>query len=691
MAKNIVKGTDQLPTLRIVVASPVDTWAECDLLEQLVTELNLRFGEHEKRRMEIVRWNMSKDYYWTHYSADDWLDDLTNSFLRFDEADLFVGLFWKQFGPKRLSAAYHEIFDLAYRTHLARRHPRIWLFFNQKEYALDSEWDLEELREVQALKGRFESALLLRQSERTMNERYCWTYRGTAEFTSLISEQLNEFVQKEEFNIDDLQSRQESIRVKQLETARQDADITSAYIVHSSVIALGNYPFEPVPGLRPVWARIFNSKRCFSSFPTLLWDDSCWQSQRIRRMILTRDGRDLWPGILQMDRLNSKPFIRGLGAISFDTRRVHFELGSERRSRLLYNLREVKDPWPPLQLDDADDDRPDIYYDDKRPYFGFDSGLSDQRMNYLNYELRKPLFIRATEKLNGCKPKGKVFVHIYPCGYIVVHVALSLSWPDGKVLTRINDAVVGTIPGNKQSHLKWSSRLGDGTLFEITETVLKRLQQSIYVDKSKRWHSISWTSCVKINSTDENEELAGAFFLEGDDYKYLNPHDQFIKSRCHVHTILVSKKRLACVFEPGSGRRDVLRVFWNIMDLHEFVALKGRIYRDYAQHLSQQILELSVFRRSLRRKLTKEDLLRFTVYDENIPIFLANLDRRALSLSPFYRYVYSLISAGTGFDEVREKVKTRVTEWGEEVDKWEHPLAVIWKRILSPLKSLLSS
>ena len=102
-----------------------------------------------------------------------------------------------------------------------------------------------------------------------------------------------------------------------------------------------------------------------------------------------------------------------------------------------------------------------------------------------------------------------------------------------------------------------------------------------------------------------------------------------------------------------------------------------------------QITELVDFRLSLRRKLTKEDLLRFSVYDTNVHRFMAALDGHIRTARPFYRRIYSLISGGTGFSERREKVKELVNEWHDEAAKWEPSLVKLWNKVIRPVRSIL--
>jgi len=89
------------------------------------------------------------------------------------------------------------------------------------------------------------------------------------------------------------------------------------------------------------------------------------------------------------------------------------------------------------------------------------------------------------------------------------------------------------------------------------------------------------------------------------------------------------------------------------------------------------------------RKLAREDIHRLSVYRSEVPHYLLALDTHTRSAPPFYRLIYSSISGGIGFDERRKKVKELVREWEEEVEQWEHSLALLWKTVIAPLRSLL--
>ena len=120
---------------------------------------------------------------------------------------------------------------------------------------------------------------------------------------------------------------------------------------------------------------------------------------------------------------------------------------------------------------------------------------------------------------------------------------------------------------------------------------------------------------------------------------------------------------------------------------HPYMA--GHIYDDYIAFLEAEITRLKEFRLSTLRKLAKEDLSRFSVYDRRIPTYLQALDAFIRPASPGYRRIYSLISEGIGFSERRAKLRALVGEWEEEVEKWEHSFVVLWKKLIAPLRSVL--
>ena len=434
-----------------------------------------------------------------------------------------------------------------------------------------------------------------------------------------------------------------------------NSQIDSAYIVHSQVIGLNDQPFPPKEKLRSVWHPLFNSKNCFTDLCKLI-DFGAYSEINNEPVI------------------SSIPFICNLGPVWFNTQSV----------RLMNSL---EGEWLGQSLCRTDDDfiEDDFNDDELRLFFGHDSQLEDQRMNYLSFEIYNPLFIRAKTE-DETQVEGKIFLHIYPSGYLVFHVAVALNWRDGRNLDGLHKILKETRPWRTDSNWTWSSKLGSGRLSEIIKTIKDKIQQSFYVDSSTPLQQGTWWSSLKLISAAEGKHIATELSLHENKYEIVDMQDKFTS----LKYLYSSRQGLVCIFQPECKRKTALHFFWKILVFTEFVAFKHKLYEDYAKFLRREVNQLKDFRLSLKRKATKEDLLRFSVYDHTIPQFLFALDNHIQSAKPFHRFIYSTISTGTGFDERREKVMKLINEWEEEVKQWEPISAALWKKIISPIRSFLA-
>ena len=176
----------------------------------------------------------------------------------------------------------------------------------------------------------------------------------------------------------------------------------AAYIVQSWVGGLGHRPFHVSGSYRPDFRDIFASQSAFEDM----------------RKSIPRDLGAL-PLVYQ---LPPKPFIKGLGNICFLARsaRISYYRPLDDVATALTNRDRYWDPEAPR------DERATLEWDEADRYFGVDRALKDQRMNHLYFEPRRPRTFRA--KHDGVlQATGKVFVHVFPSGYVVVHLAIALS------------------------------------------------------------------------------------------------------------------------------------------------------------------------------------------------------------------------------------------------------------------------
>lgn len=422
--------------------------------------------------------------------------------------------------------------------------------------------------------------------------------------------------------------------------------IQSAYIVQSCVISLGSKPLSKLENLRPPFRPIFSSKSCFKD---------------LRESI-----KDKWDHIHDVT-LSSEPFVKNLGQVCFNTRSLNLNQSPENIIGLLTNEHN-RDSYS--------------YEEEELAFFGYDSSFEDQRMNFLYFELLHPLFIKAT--LNGkTRAEGHIFLHFYPCGFIILNLAVSLKSNCFENIEEFIKSAEETRPWRINNEWKWTCKIQKDadSLDNIIKLVMDQVFQSIYVDKSTTNNKYKWHSVLKIRTREKPKKVA-SLFLKGP-YDTFNIHDD-------GEYILSSRQGVIYVFPINKNKGNSLRSFWKKFTLIEFIILKQTIYESYASFLNSEILDLKNSRQNTLRKLTKEDFRRFSAYDSNIPTFLQALDRHILTAHPFYRRVYASISLGKGFDDQRRKVLGLVDDWESEVEKWEPNAVILWKKIISPIRSLLA-
>jgi hypothetical protein len=490
--------------------------------------------------------------------------------------------------------------------------------------------------------------------------------------------------------------------------------IRSIYIDHIQIIGLGDFPFSSTGSMRSDWSPIFESPTCFSD-----------QIKSARPY-----SNQPFPSL---------PFIKKLGAFSFTGQSTEIV-----RSRSDLSQADVLESLKKKVVVKEGDPEYDYYiyqklyeeeleeeYLGKKSYFGYIPDIPDQRMNFLCFELKRPLFLKV-KRNDDISVHSKINLHIYPSGYLALLFTTSLTWEKQKSIEEVGELIRETYPWRKESHWIWSSRAGEGHLPEILLQLYKYIQYSLFEEPETFSLKIgTWNSLVKIGIEDEELVTPPSPKLEGlsssDMFKASDAWEeekwkiqqrfslsaeegeQFvsrllsIRGQPEILEIQLSKKRISSyLFSSKQGlafifphflkkrRSQSLIHFWKkLLVLTEFVTYESRIYQDYERLLRVKVAELKEYRLSLKLKLTEEKLTRLSVFDPRITRFLSALDSHILNVGKFHRRIYSAISTGVGFDAQRKKVKELVAQWEEEIPKWEPPLYTIWKKFLYPIYSLL--
>ncbi|MCB2178748.1 hypothetical protein KQH61_04980 [bacterium] len=438
----------------------------------------------------------------------------------------------------------------------------------------------------------------------------------------------------------------------------------SLYIIQSQVISLGKLPFLDKKILRSHFAPIFASEDCFIN---------------MRRSILHDD----YPP--EAIPLPSKPFIKNMGQVVFDTRSVRlagytgdfpkFMPGGCDGIILAENLAHCENYRDPKS-------KPQKNFKGYKPTaFGYNRKIKDQRMNFLYFETRHPLYIRGLSD-SQTVADGHIYLHFFPSGYLVFNINISIKEKSQGSLEAVKTAFQETQPWRFDNEWVWQSKLGKMKLPELVRTIKENISRSIYRDDTETFGRESdWHYMVKAVTEEDASQVASALSLQSQTrLEFWN----------NMHVLLATKKGAVCRLYPSHTQKSAMRFFRKIFVMHEFVLLKNQIYTDYTEFLRPEIAKLKKFRLSTRHKIMEDDLFKFTVYNNQIPQYLMFLDKHIRSVSAYYRRIYSFFSTNYGFDERREKVKDLVGVWEGEVEKWEPPLQTLWDRVLKPLQSLIT-
>ena len=139
--------------LQVFVASPGDLSEERRILEDVITEFNLTWGDTQNVRLELVKWE-------THSRpgfGEDAQDVINNQIG--DKFDIFLGIMWGRFGSptNRAESGTQEEFERAY-SRLKTSSGSIPIMFYFKDGGIPpSKMDPEQLAKVQEFRKRLGS------------------------------------------------------------------------------------------------------------------------------------------------------------------------------------------------------------------------------------------------------------------------------------------------------------------------------------------------------------------------------------------------------------------------------------------------------------------------------------------------------------------------------------------------------
>jgi hypothetical protein len=135
--------------LEVFIASPSDVDPERTVLEDVVSEFNLTWGDKHRVRLELLRWETH-----SHPSFGKDGQDVINKQLG-DSYDIFLGIMWGRFGVStaRAESGTEEEFTRAYQR--LRDGDKVQIMFYFKDAGISpSQMDVEQIMKVQAFKNK---------------------------------------------------------------------------------------------------------------------------------------------------------------------------------------------------------------------------------------------------------------------------------------------------------------------------------------------------------------------------------------------------------------------------------------------------------------------------------------------------------------------------------------------------------
>ncbi len=388
------------------------------------------------------------------------------------------------------------------------------------------------------------------------------------------------------------------------------------YVVHSRVLALCERPFCYGSPLRPVWKNFFETPDCLAQ---------------------VKNKENIGEGSSA-----SRPFIAGVGALRFAPERLQVVTGACTEGNL------------PVQSTEGSN--------------------SDERMLLFPLECagRIPLRSSAVEDV---RVWGHFYTHIYPSGYVVIHLALSLNWQRERSLKEVGELIDETRPWRTDGSWHWNSRIGSGRIHNLYLRLRSYLYGGFFQKHRTQLREGNWVVTIRHESGMDSALLARSLWPE-------EPCGRIETSDSRLQTLLASSQGCILHFaapQPATGRR--LTCFWQVMQILEFVLLQKQIHADYYGALLLALKRLQPRLSGGVDQVEDEDGLRSLVLDELTPRFLTCLDDNHARLEALNRRIYDGFAHHLGLIEQQRLAQSDLQTWQGEMGDWEQEFVSAWQRV----------
>lgn len=409
--------------------------------------------------------------------------------------------------------------------------------------------------------------------------------------------------------------------------------IESLYITQTAVIGLSDVPLEAKENIRSAFHSIFRNQKCFT------------------------DAGFSISGAETRQEHDNLPFISNLGQLCINEKPIKF----------FVTYPDYEELW------------------DYR-FFGYDKDLKDERMNFLSFGLNRS-FKMLAQYGGRTVASGKIFLHIYPTGYIVVHLAVyrrDAHTVEIKTEKDILDLIHETKPW-LDGKWRWKSRFGCYSLRETFEHVFQNISLSLLAEGKMELRKLEWKAGVSMTADLYDEEISRAI-MGGE------AANCFVDFRSNWDTdvpggILFAKKKIHYYFARcGRERASVLHSFWKINHICEFVLYKNKVYSDYLNYIQKDRNEMRELNLNKAYKFKLANMIGKDFYSSTFFQYTQVLDGYVKVLGAKYRAMYSLFSDVDGFNDRRDKLSKALEAFEKDIEAWKGKdtglkklLTLIWK------------
>ena len=417
--------------------------------------------------------------------------------------------------------------------------------------------------------------------------------------------------------------------------------VKSMYLVQTKVIPLSIIPFQDAGYFTEEYIRITK--------PSFLFDNSnCIKHCKNRPY-------------------GKVPFIPFLGRLIINTRQFYYYKpsyihdDSKREEFLTYAI----------------ESRADHYFS----ITGFNNSLVEQRLGTVYYELEKPIFIKAI--IDKISVTGKVFLHLYPSGHLIIHIAFSCSPINSD--DQCKDIIEQTKPWGVNTTVLWScpNQKVTGSLSQVLQKIYERIAGFVYnsdyrqfffdSESRQKWFltnnmMIQDVLSSKVNRILEDNRIirknhdlfdTNHGFSRFGDYRFDDYYDCFS----------ITDNECFYLTNPDRNRQKRLKAFWKIMHLIEVAHYCKTNLNQYNMFFEQD--SISIKTRLYQRKYAwiPRSMFESTHYDNKILAHIFQLRFFYNDLSPFYQKIWYLLTKEFKIDKIQEEVDSKSQKWIDEVDK----------------------